>query len=236
MCERSVSCASLGGSSLARIGKLLDRLRAAPVSGMAPGGGTSLTEATANAGELYLVMSYAGHWPTAYRDLDAAARDYLQTGDSLPLLRLVAETRWFYRVWPRPLTSNHSARDFFVAVTCSDFPILWNARAGFGHRDTEYWVRRWRSGGNRPKAVRPLRHQRSFRATQYTDHAVDVPRMAPTGTGLSTRGALSLRMRSSHPIPTLVLSGDLDTLTSPSRRRIDCGPFCPMRVNYYFPI
>ena len=214
VCERSVSCASLGGSSLARIRKLLDRLRAAPVSGMAPGGGTALTEATANAGELYLLMSYAGHWPTAYRDLDAAARDYIQTGDSLPLLRLVAETDNATGFGLGPHVNSFST-GLFVAVTCSDFPILWNARAGFGHRETEYSSAVAGQEETDPKLFAPF----TIDEVLGQPNTLIMPWMClgwPRPAPAYPQGRPVPPNAQFRPIPTLVLSGDLDTLTSPA--------------------
>ena len=137
VCERSTSCAKLGGSSLARISALKDSLRHNPVSGSAPGGGTFVGPVTADPGTLYLLMSYAGHWPTPYRELDAAARDYLDKGDSLPLLRLAGEavnaTGFGLGTSVTPFSTG-----LFVAVTCSDFPLLWNAQSSISQRWTEY--------------------------------------------------------------------------------------------------
>ena len=163
VCERSQSCARLDGSSLTRIDRLLSSLRTSPVSGTAPGGGSSMVAATANAGELYLVMSYAGHWPTAYRDLDAASRDYLDTGDSLPLLRLVAEANNATGFGLGPFVDSFST-GLFVAVTCSDFPILWNARAGRAERLSQYNASVAGEETTNPRLFSPSQSARSWRS------------------------------------------------------------------------
>ena len=214
VCERSQSCARLGGSSLARIDRLLGSLRASPVSGSAPGGGSSMVPATANAGELYLVMSYAGHWPTAYRDLDAASRDYLDSGDSLPLLRLVAEANNATGFGLGPFVDSFST-GLFVAVTCSDFPILWDARAGRAERLSQYNASEIGEETTNPKLFSPF----TIKEVLAQPNTLIMPWMClgwPRSARAYPQGRPVPPNAQFPDVPTLVLSGELDTLTSPA--------------------
>lgn len=214
VCERSHSCARLGGSSLARIDRLLESLRATPVSGAAPAGGSSTAATTANAGELYLTMSYAGHWQTAYRDLDAAARDYLGTGDSLPLLRLVAETNNSTGFGLGPYVESFST-GLFVAVTCSDFPLLWKPRAGYAARQSEYNASVAGEEATNPNLFSPF----TISEVLAQPNTLIMPWMClgwPRPSPAHPQGRPVPPNAQFPNIPTLVLSGELDTLTSPA--------------------
>ena len=50
-----------------------------------------LQPTTINTASLIYLIDYAGYGPPVYRDLDAAARAWLESQDALPMLRLVAE-------------------------------------------------------------------------------------------------------------------------------------------------
>ena len=79
VCRRSAVCATIPGSSPAR----LDASgRGSCAQGRAPDIAPS---------DLAFVMDSAGLDPLAYRDLDAAARAFLDAGDAVPLDRLVRE-------------------------------------------------------------------------------------------------------------------------------------------------
>ena len=77
-CARSPVCANLHGSSLDRIERLLTQLRA--------------DRKRISPTQVAFVMDSAGLDPLAFRDLDAAARAYVDANDSVPLERLVDET------------------------------------------------------------------------------------------------------------------------------------------------
>ena len=214
VCERSTSCAKLGGSSLARISALKDSLRHNPVSGSAPGGGTYVGPVTADPGTLYLLMSYAGHWPTPYRELDAAARDYLDKGDSLPLLRLAGEavnaTGFGLGTSVTPFSTG-----LFVAVTCSDFPLLWNAQSSFSQRWMEYHSAVKGQLASDPKLFSPF----SIQDVLEQPNTLIMPWMClgwPKPPTDHPQGRPVPPDAQFKPVPTLVLSGELDTLTSPA--------------------
>src|SRR5208282_4045450 len=74
-----------------RIAKLLDSLQAHPFAGTAPDGNGHPIAVHAD-GESLAYEAYSNSSESVvYRELDPAARAYLEQGDSAPLLRLIAE-------------------------------------------------------------------------------------------------------------------------------------------------
>ncbi len=159
-------------------------------------------------------MSYAGHWPTAFRDLDAAARAYLDAGDAAPLLRLVAEASNATGFGLGPYVDSFST-GLYVAVTCSDFPLLWNARAPIDQRLHQY--------------ARAVAGQKASDPALFAPFTIDEVLGQPNTLIMPWMCQGWPKPALSHPqgrpvppnaqfptVPTLVLSGELDTLTSPA--------------------
>jgi hypothetical protein len=77
---------------MARIAALLDRLRQAPLTGStSTPDGKPIIE-TVTPAVLAGLANTAGADSGVYRDLDGAARAYLERGDAAPLLRLTTQT------------------------------------------------------------------------------------------------------------------------------------------------
>ena len=81
-----------------------------PISGVAPDADGVLQETTVDVSTLFLLMTNLGASVSTYRDLDAAARAWLDSRDALPLLRLAAEYNTFYVVRPDRLQLTGSIR------------------------------------------------------------------------------------------------------------------------------
>src|SRR5208337_4812123 len=92
-CLRSPTCSGLPGKSMQRIEQLLAALRANPFTGYAHDGDGVLRLVHANATTLAYLMSSDGTQSVVYRELDPAARAYLEDGNATPLLRLLAENQ-----------------------------------------------------------------------------------------------------------------------------------------------
>src|SRR5450631_3773734 len=90
-CARSPSCGALGGTATSRMQQIINIVRAHPIKGEAPDGNGDLQPTTIDTAALIYLIDSAGFGPPVYRDLDAAARAWLDSRDALPLLRLVAE-------------------------------------------------------------------------------------------------------------------------------------------------
>jgi len=113
--------------------QIIDIIRKQPISGKAPDGNGNLQPTTINTATLIYLIDYAGFGPPVYRDLDAAARAWLDSKDALPFLRLVAEADTASVDLPEAFSYG-----LYEAVTCSDYPLLYNLYEPRDIRDEEY--------------------------------------------------------------------------------------------------
>jgi pimeloyl-ACP methyl ester carboxylesterase len=214
-CERSQPCRRLGTSATARFARLLDDLRAHPVSGIAPGASGEPRGVTADPAGLFLVIANAGNTPVTWRDLDAAGRDWLQGRDALPLLRLIAEARDSY-------SGGGNYRAFSVgladAVQCAEYGTNFDLFDPLDVREQQYRASLARLRANHPETYAPFTIDDAvfsqMNAEEYnTCLTWPVP---PAG----VQPGQSIPPHARFPaIPTLVLSGELDTVTSPDEGR-----------------
>jgi len=129
VCESDWYCSTLPGSSLRRIGRLVEQVRANPISGTAPNESGTPTAATADPSTVGLILYGGLSGEVNYRDMDAAIRA-LDGGDSLPLLRLVAENV----SGDAPELTYGYSRGLYSAVSCMDYPEIYNMNADFAER------------------------------------------------------------------------------------------------------
>jgi pimeloyl-ACP methyl ester carboxylesterase len=210
-CARSPSCSSLGGRATLRMQRIIDTIRRHPIQGDAPDGNGDLQPTTIDLSSLIILIDAAGYGPPIYRDLDAAARAWLDSKDPLPLLRLVAEEN----------TVSLSAPDEFSyglaeAVTCTDYPLLYDLRKPRASRNREYAEALEDAREHRPNLFAPFSLDEGIDSMVYItplDLCLPWP-MPPKGLAPGSPGA-PLPPRVHFPaVPTLVLSGDLDSITS----------------------
>ena len=132
-CGRSPSCSSLGGTATSRMQRIVDRVRRNPLAGDAPDGNGDLQPTTLDTAALIYLIDAAGYGPPVYRDLDAAARAWLDSKDALPLLRLVAEENT--ASVDHPVDFSYG---LYSAVTCTDYPLLYDLTAPRSKRNHQY--------------------------------------------------------------------------------------------------
>lgn len=214
-CARSPACAAQGGASMDRIGVLLQTLRAAPFTGTAPDGDGTLQTATADAQGLAYVMFANASGPVVYRELDAAARAWA-SGDTAPLLRLVAENQTVADSTAAADRARAFSAGLFTAVSCADYTQI--------YRMTD------------PPLVRRRTAEAATAAKQQTDPNVFAPFTIAEFLAMpQDYSVVNLCIpwpvaSSAHPpgqpvppgtafpgVPVLVLSGDLDSLTPPAQ-------------------
>jgi pimeloyl-ACP methyl ester carboxylesterase len=129
-CQRAPYCASLPGTPLQRIDELVKAVHRMPFSGTAPDENGTPTFATADPRTVGLILYGGLSGPVNYRDLDAAIRAKRDNGDTLPLLRLVAENV----SGDGPSAAFPYSRGLFSAVSCMDYPEIYNMNQGFAER------------------------------------------------------------------------------------------------------
>lgn len=211
VCLRSPSCRDLGGRSLDRIGRLVQALREAPDKAEAKDGDGNAVAVTVDAPTLFLLMNNAGGAPTFYRDLDAAARAYLDARDPAPLHRLLAEAI----AWNTPGGDPAAfSTGLYVAVVCSDYPRLFEPGVSRAERQRQILNAAARQAEADPDIYAPFtlaEAETSPLNWEKPDLCLDWP---PPPKGVTAAGAVDPKV--DFPlVPTLVLSGDLDSTTSP---------------------
>jgi pimeloyl-ACP methyl ester carboxylesterase len=209
VCSRSPACRTLRGQSTARIDALLKELRRKPITGIAPDSDGTPTETTVDVSMLFLLMTNLGASPLTYRDLDSAARAWFDSHDATPLLRLAAE-------YNTPFVSDPIDFSYalYQAVVCGEYPLHYDLNASPAQRRKQYDAAIADARANRPDLFAPFTIDEALASNaNFTPLAtcLDWPKPIP---GYPQGDALP-----AHPVfpnvPTLVLSGDLDSVTSP---------------------
>jgi pimeloyl-ACP methyl ester carboxylesterase len=211
-CERDRYCKTLSGSSIEHIEPALARLRARPFNAEASTGAGPAVHFSANAAALAIVMFGGSPAEATVRELDAAARAFA-SGDALPLLRLMAET--FASVDSRDPTRSPAlfSSGLAAAVFCQDPPQIFDMNLApaqrLNARDRAIARRRLAA----PEAYAPFTLD-EYRAMPldyaFIDECVRWPAPLPGGSALPL-----VSTRAHYPdVPVLVISGELDNMTS----------------------
>ncbi len=210
-CDRSPSCSSLGGAATSRMQQIIDIVRVHAIRGQAPDGNGDLQPTTINTASLIYLIDSAGYGPPIYRDLDAAARAWLDSKDALPLLRLVAETNTASVDLPEDFSYG-----LYSAVTCSDYPMLYDMYQPRAVRNPQYAAALQDARVDRPNLFAPFTVDEGIDSQVYItplDSCLPWP-VPPKDLAPGAPGA-PLPPSVHYPaVPTLVLSGDLDSITS----------------------
>jgi pimeloyl-ACP methyl ester carboxylesterase len=210
-CARSPSCSSLGGAATARVQRIIDAIRAHPIQGDAPDGNGDLQPTTIDTASLIYLIDAAGYGPPVYRDLDAAARAWLDSQDPLPLLRLVAEENTFSVDLPADFSYG-----LYEAVTCTDYPMLYDLTMPRAVRNREYAAALQDAREHRPNLFAPFSVDEGIDSMVYItplDSCLPWPK-PPKSLAPGAPGAPLPPSAHFPAVPTLVLSGDLDSITS----------------------
>ncbi len=211
-CRRRAACARLGIDPVRLIARFVRRVRARPLVGVAPNGDGTLVRVrvdertlAATAGDGYLDIG-------VYRDLVGAIRS-AERGDDAPILRLVAEN-------VADVIPGTPARSFsealYLAVTCHDYPQMWDVAAPLAARRAQFarFV-----AGIAPAETAPFAP--AIWANQdYEGAAACLKWPAPTFVDPVVPPSPV------YPdVPTLVLNGDLDSITASSGARVVARAF-----------
>lgn len=211
-CRRFEPCAKLAGSSIDHIQPLLQELRAHPFPARAVDSDGRQREFVADASELAIVM-YGSAPPLAtVREVDAAARAFTE-GDRAPILRLMAETISGVDSRDPSADVTQWSAGLAAAVMCQDPPQIFDMRLTPALRTAD----RDRAVGermrSRPDTYAPftLDEYRGMPLDySFIDQCVEWP-VAPAAHPASQVAPADVR----YPdIPALVISGELDNLTT----------------------
>jgi pimeloyl-ACP methyl ester carboxylesterase len=208
VCARAPACGALPGTSMPRIQRLLAALRVKPIVGMAPIGG-AMQRVSVGPADLAFMMESVGASPDVYRELDAAARAYLTNRDPLPLLRLTGET---YVIEEVSGSADSYSRGLFIAVSCADDPQAYDMRAQPRTREAQWLAALAAERKVAPSIYAPFTIDEWMAMPldiSYTPLCVSWPAKPPS----VPAGEPVADGTTFPPVPALVISGELDTIT-----------------------
>ncbi len=220
VCERTNGCGSGSTGTIALLNRVLSKVRAKPISVVAPGADNRMHLVRISPRTLTGVAFGGTYGSTTYREFNAALLASLG-GDHLPLGRLVAE--YIYQGDAEPVSVYSSGLN--IAVSCHDYPQLFDM--------------------SEPKAVRKEQYADAVAAQKSIDPNLYGP-FKIAGYLNSGIGEQSLCMpwpiATRNPwkipgppggrypnIPTLVLSGELDTITTVAEGELVAAQFARSR-------
>jgi len=209
-CKRSPSCTALGGSASSRMQSLINSVRGKPISGQGPDGYGKLQPTTVDTGALIRLIDAGGdvYGVTIFRDIDAAVRAWNSDHDAQPILRMVAENET-----PDDSDPVDFSYGLYTAVVCQDYPLLYDLTATSSVRSSQYASALSKARAQRADLFAPFTVDEGLDSELYItplDTCLPWP-VPPKG----TVPGVPLQSKVKFPaVPTLVLSGDLDTMTS----------------------
>ncbi len=207
-CSRSPSCVALGGQASSRMQRLIDDIRVQPIKGQAADGFGVPRETRVDTGTLINLIFDAGYGASIYRDLDAAVRAWLDEHDPQPILRMVAEDETGYRSDPGDFSYG-----LYTAVICQDYPQLYDLNSPVPVRERQYANALEQARSHRPDLFAPFTFDEGLASQLYiTPLDSCLPWPAPP-VGIVPGKPLPPSVHFPN-VPTLVLSGDLDSVTS----------------------
>ena len=210
-CERAPDCRALAGNSLEHIAPALQLLRTRPFSAHVRYGDGRFMRFTANATQLAIVMFAGSPDYATVREMDAAARAF-SDGDQLPLLRLMAETRASVDSRDPTRSPLKFSAGLAAAVFCQDPPQIFDMTLAPVQRVIARDLQVARRKLEAPDTYAPFTID-EYRGMPldyaFIDECVQWP-AAPPGAP-----RLPLVSAGSYPdVPVLVVSGELDNMTS----------------------
>lgn len=211
-CRRDAACAQLPGTSLDHIAPALAQLRSAAFKAQAHDADGRLRSFTADAALLATLMFSSAPAYASVRELDAAARAFA-AGDRAPLLRLMAETAIAVDSRDESQAIAKFSAGLAAAVTCHDPPQIFDMSLAPEARLAE-----------RDKVIA---HRKLVAPDTYAPFTIDEYRGMPLDYGFIDECVLWPVAPAAYPaghivpepatypdVPVLVISGELDNLTT----------------------
>jgi pimeloyl-ACP methyl ester carboxylesterase len=220
-CERSTACRAIPGSSMEHIAPALRELRAHPLQAHVLYGEGRTLDFTADASALAIVMFAGSPAYASVRELDAAARAF-SGGDRLPLLRLMAETLGSVDSRDPTLAPQEFSEGLAAAVSCEDPPHIFDMHLAPAQRAAERDRIIAARKASAPGTYAPFtleEYRRMPLDYTFIDECVSWPAVAPAARPLTFEGVRY------PPVPVLVVSGELDNMTSLEDGQAAAAPY-----------
>jgi pimeloyl-ACP methyl ester carboxylesterase len=226
VCARTPSCAAAGQPPSQLLARVLAQVRRSPYRGVSYNADGIRVHVTVDGAALVTVAFGATFGPAWYRELPGALRSAL-AGDRAPLLRLVAEAD-YVEPGGGPVAAYSEGLD--AAVTCHDYPQLYDMTASPARRRAELAASVAAEDRSDPTVYAPFTVEEYLQATAWEelDWCLDWP-VAPVGNPAGPPAPPS----GHYPaVPTLVLSGELDSITTPAEGSMVAAQFPGARHVY----
>ena len=218
VCRRTPACRDAGRPFLPTLQRVLDAVRAKPWRGTAYDADGRRMKVTVDGPGLAAVAFGATFTPPFYRELTAALRSGL-SGDHRPLLRLVAEATGG-GTDGGPVKYYSEGLD--AAVACHDYPQLYDMTAPPAVRQQQYAAALDAKSASDPGVYGPFSvHDYAASDWQGLDWCTkwpSAPSSNPAGPPTPPAGHYS-------DVPVLVLSGELDSITTPAEGALVVSQF-----------
>lgn len=220
VCERTKGCGADNTGTMELLTRMLEKVRRRQISVVAPGADNKMHRVRLNPQNLNDVVFGGTYGPTIYRELNAALGAALG-GDPLPLGRLVAESQ--VKIVGEPVSVYSPGLN--IAVSCHDYPQLFEMAEPKAVRKTQYGAAVAAQIRADPDLYGP------FRIREYLASDFGTQSLCLTWP-VATRGPWKIPGPPSgtYPdVPTLVLSGELDTITTAAEGELVARQFVRAR-------
>jgi pimeloyl-ACP methyl ester carboxylesterase len=207
-CERSATCAALPTTADDRLRALLDIVRVTPINGTGFDADGTEYDIVIDAAELIDITRAAAYGYGVYREFDPAVRAFLERGDAVPLLRLSAEQGVVGVSDPLEFSDGQ-----YAAVSCVDYPQPFDLTMPRDVRRNQLEANLADDQVTVPDVYAPFTiGEYRLADWQELDSCLRWPKPPP-----HRQPASAITPGTPHPdVPTLVLSGELDSLTTPA--------------------
>ena len=218
VCQRAPACRDAGRPFLPTLERVLAAVRQKPWRGTAHDADGRRMRVTVDGPGLVAVAFGATYAPAFYRELTAALRSGV-SGDRRPLLRLVAEATGG-DTDAGPVRAYSEGLD--AAVACHDYPQLYDMTAAPAVRQQQYAAALDARSLSDPGTYGPFTiHEYAdsdWQALDWCTQWPSAPASNPAGPPMPPGGHYS-------DVPVLVLSGELDSITTPAEGDLVAGQF-----------
>jgi pimeloyl-ACP methyl ester carboxylesterase len=220
VCARTTDCGANNTGTIELLERLLERVRGRMISVLAPGADNKMRRVRLSPQNLNDVVFGGTYGPTTYRELNAALGAALG-GDPLPLGRLVAESKTQMTDEPASVYSP----GLNVAVSCHDYPQLFEMAERPAVRKTQYRAAVVAQIQSDPELYGPFRI-REYLTSNFATQSLCLTWPVATRNPWQIPGPPS----GTYPdVPTLVLSGELDTITTAAEGELVSNQFARAR-------
>jgi pimeloyl-ACP methyl ester carboxylesterase len=218
VCARTPACAAYGVPTSTLLRRVLEQVRAHPWTGVGYDGDGIRHRVVVDGPALVGVAFGATYGPYWYRELPGALRSALR-GDKQPLFRLVAEADYVSGDAGDPADYSEGLD---AAVSCHDYPQLYDMTAPAAQRQRQYDAAVRAESRAHPDVYAPFTVQEYLGSVwEAQDWCLRWPVPSaghPAGPPVPLGGH--------YPgVPVLVLSGELDSITTPAEGALVTAQF-----------